>query len=97
MPGRPRMPRPTTATSATPRSTAMRSMRRSRRSCTNASSSARTACAASASGSTKQMLASLDAWLIIDTEWPACDSAVKARPATPGTPIMPPPSMETRA
>ena len=41
------------------------------------------------SGSTKQMLASLDAWLIIDTECPACDSALNARPATPGTPIMP--------
>jgi hypothetical protein len=48
-------------------------------------------------GETKQMLASLEAWLIIDTECPACDSAVKARPATPGTPIMPPPSIETSA
>ena len=97
IPGVPRMPSPTTATSATSRSTEMRSMKRSRISCANACSRARTACCASRSGITKQMLASLDDWLIMVTECPAWANVANVRAATPGTPIMPLPSTASSA
>jgi hypothetical protein len=97
MPGAPRMPRPTTATSEIPFSARTVSTSRVASSGAKASRSARVAWSASVSGTTKQMLDSLDAWLIMLTEWPAWASAVNVRAATPGTPIMPLPSTETSA
>ncbi len=75
----------------------MESIRRCSSSTAKASSRAALAWSASFSGKTKQIEDSLEAWLIIATECPACESASKVRAAIPGTPIIPFPSTDTKA